>query len=65
MISKWCNLEGRGKKTNLDWTVQKSFTEEEANKGKVINSHYVSSEIPQVQYEAPETGGFAVSLTVQ
>lgn len=33
-ISKWCNYEGRGRKTNLDWMVRKNFIEEEANKEK-------------------------------
>ena len=46
MISKWCNLEGRGKKTNLDWMVQKNFTEEAANKEKVLFIHTTS----QVKY---------------
>lgn len=45
--------------------VGKNFTEEEANKGSLTHSYYVPSEISQVQHEAPETGGFTVTLTVK
>lgn len=27
-ISKWCNYEGRGRKTNSDWMIRKNFIED-------------------------------------
>lgn len=62
MISKWCNYEGRGRKTNLDWMVRKNFIEDKKKK-KSYSFTYVSSETSQVQYEAPETGNFAVTTS--
>lgn len=37
MISKRCNYERRGRKTNLDWTVRNNFTEDKKKKSLILS----------------------------